>query len=316
MPLIPFCKTAGLSREEWLKHRLNGIGGSDAAAVVGLSPYSSAYKVYLDKTGKLPEAEQTESMRIGNDLEDYVAKRFCEETGKKVKRTNFMYRHPEHEFMLADFDRLIVGESAGLECKTTSAFAKSDFENGSVPNHYYVQCQHYMAVSGFDHWYLAVLVLGVGFYWFCIQRNEDDIQALIEAEKAFWYTNIVPKEPPAPDGSDSTTDALNSSYAYDSGTEIALYDQEETVASILALKAEEAERKKLIQQGENLIKSQMEDAATAYIPGYKATWKTSTRKTFDTKKFRQDYPELYEEYLREQTTRKFTLQPVKENNNE
>lgn len=314
MPLFPFIKVKDMPREKWLQWRRKGIGGSDAAAIIGMSPFSSAYKVFLDKTGKLPEAEQTESMRMGNDLEEYAAQRFTEATGLTVYKPDYMYQNPEHPCMLADFDRLIVGEDAGLECKVVSPYSKNDYESGNIPQHFYVQCQHYMAVSGFSHWHLAVVVLGVGFYHYCIRRNDDDIELLIKREESFWNDNVIAKEAPPPDGSDATTDAIGTSFADDNGAEIALFDSEETASMILALKAEETARKKQLQQAENTIKAQMEEAATAYIPGYKVTWKSTTRKTFDSKKFREDYPDLYDEYLRETTTRKFIVQ--KENEHE
>ena len=103
----------GKSEEEWLRIRKNGIGGSDAGAIVGLNPYRSAMNVYLDKISDNVEQETTEAIRCGHDLEQYVAERFCEATGKKVHRSNYMYRSIEYPFLQADVDRLVVGEDAG-----------------------------------------------------------------------------------------------------------------------------------------------------------------------------------------------------------
>lgn len=141
--------TAGMSREEWLEMRRTGIGGSDAGAVCGLNPYSSPMSVYYDKTAKdVKDDYDNEAMRQGRDLEDYVAGRFMEATGLKVRRSNMMYRSKEHPFMLADVDRLIVGEDAGLECKTASAYSADKWKNGEIPPYYQIQCYHYMAVTG------------------------------------------------------------------------------------------------------------------------------------------------------------------------
>ena len=112
--------TKNMSREDWLSLRRTGIGGSDAGAICGLNPYSSPLDVYFNKTGEAPETEDNEAMRQGRDLEEYVARRFTEETGLKVRRSNQMYRSIEHPFMIADIDRLIIGEDAGLECKTAN----------------------------------------------------------------------------------------------------------------------------------------------------------------------------------------------------
>lgn len=103
--------TLNLTHEEWLSYRKSGIGGSDAGAICGLNPYASPMSVYHDKTREETEDFDNEAMRQGRDLEDYVARRFMEETGKKVRRSNAMYQHEVYSFMLANVDRLIVGES-------------------------------------------------------------------------------------------------------------------------------------------------------------------------------------------------------------
>ena len=88
-------------------------------------------------------------MRQGRDLEEYVARRFSEETGLKVRRANAIFQNEENPFMLADFDRLIVGQKAGLECKTVSPYSSDKWNDGNIPLHYQMQVQHYLAVSWF-----------------------------------------------------------------------------------------------------------------------------------------------------------------------
>ena len=146
-----------LSREEWLKLRKTGIGGSDAGSICGMNPYSNAMKVFHDKTSDTTEEQQdNEAIRQGHDLEEYVAQRFMEETGLKVRRSNFMYRNLEYPFMIADVDRLVIGEDAGLECKTASAYNADKWKDGEIPLHYIMQCYHYMAVTGKRTWYIAL----------------------------------------------------------------------------------------------------------------------------------------------------------------
>ena len=112
--------TLNLSKEDWLRYRKCGITGTDAGAILGLNPYRSAFQVYHDKISDTIENIDNEAMRQGRDLEDYVAQRFTEATGLKVRRANAIYQSEEHPLLLADFDRLIVGQKAGLECKTVS----------------------------------------------------------------------------------------------------------------------------------------------------------------------------------------------------
>lgn len=109
-----FVSTAGLSKEEWLKYRKMGITGTDAGAICGLNPYVSAFQVYQDKITEETENQDNESMRQGRDLEEYVAQRFMEETGFRVRKANAIFQNEEHPIMLADFDRLIVGQNARI----------------------------------------------------------------------------------------------------------------------------------------------------------------------------------------------------------
>ena len=151
--------TKEISHEEWLTLRKKSIGGSDAGALVDMNPYQSPISLYADKMGLSKPKESNEAMRLGTDLEDYVARRWMEKTTKKVRQDNFMYRDDEFDFITANIDRDVVGENAGLECKTMSSFAKYDLEGGEVPAMYFAQCQHYMMVKGYDKMYLAILVL-------------------------------------------------------------------------------------------------------------------------------------------------------------
>ncbi len=150
--------TLNLDKQEWLRYRKQGIGGSDAGAVCGLNPYRTAMQVYQDKTTDAVEEIDNEAMRQGREFEDYVARRFMEATGKKVRRANAMFYDEANPFMLADVDRMVVGENAGLECKTASPYMADKWENGRIPLSYQVQCYHYMSVCNTDAWYIAVLL--------------------------------------------------------------------------------------------------------------------------------------------------------------
>lgn len=116
--------TKDMSRQDWLMLRKTGIGGSDAGAILGLNDYRSAADVFWDKISAVgTEPEDTESMRQGRDFEQYVAQRFEEQTGLRVRKSNYLYRSDTAPFMLADVDRVICGENAGLEIKTCSSFS-------------------------------------------------------------------------------------------------------------------------------------------------------------------------------------------------
>lgn len=203
-PYIKLADTRKLTHEEWLEYRKRGIGGSDAAAVLGLNPYTSAYAVYHEKLSLAEPFEGNDKTRLGSDLEEYVAKRFTEimserGTPLKVHRLNAILRSRDHPFMLADVDRMIVGENVGLECKTTSNNDNYDFEAGEYPLYWRCQILHYMSVTGAKRWYLCVLDLYSGRVSVIeVVRDEADIEALIAGERRFWKENIEKRVCPSP----------------------------------------------------------------------------------------------------------------------
>lgn len=199
---------SGVSNEDWLRLRKTGIGGSDAGAICGVNPYSSAMKVFRDKTSGEVEEQDSEAIRIGHDLEDYVAQRFMEATGLKVRKSNSMYRSVEHPFMIADVDRMVVGEDAGLECKTASAYNADKWADGDIPLHYMMQCYHYMPVTGRRTWYIAAVILGKEFTYRKLEWDEGLIRRLTKLEENFWSGHVIPGVIPSPDGSKACDEVL------------------------------------------------------------------------------------------------------------
>lgn len=303
--------TVNMSREDWLMHRKNSIGGSDAAAVVGLSNWSSPYSVWAEKTGKLAEIEDNEAMRVGRDLEQYVAERFCEATGKKVRRRNAILRDPDIPFAHANVDRLIVGEDAGLECKTTSVLNMKAFDGGEYPANYYVQCMHYMMVTGASKWYLAVLVMGRQFLWFEIERNEDEIAALRAQEEAFW-NHVITNTPPEIDGSQATADALNDIYGHDNG-----YDGVDlsAVSGDLLLLSQYKKQQKALKEDiagcENRIKAFLGAATGGRYDNLKVSWKEQARRTFDVERFQRETGMNPEPWYKTSSSRVFKFTETK-----
>jgi putative phage-type endonuclease len=304
--------TLDMSREQWLELRRQGIGGSDAAAIVGLNRWRSAFDVYADKLGLKKEQPDNEAMRQGRDLEDYVAQRFMEATSKKVRRRNAMLQHPEYPFMTANIDRWVVGENAGVECKTTSVLNRAKFSQGEFPPSYYVQCMHYMAVTGAERWYLAVLVLNKAFHVFTIERDDAEIQALIEAEKDFWENHVLKQIPPAPDGSESTSDLIKQLFPEARNREeVALYGYEEKIQQYLELDA----RVRELTQERDAIKQELQlalaDAEIGRARGYIVEWKNQTRQALDTARLKKEQVDLYTSYLKPaKTVRMFRIKEV------
>mgnify|MGYP000760272302 FL=1 len=156
--------TADLSREDWLNYRRLGIGGSDAAAIMGVSPFATIRDLYFDKIGITPVIEEEEenwvAKEVGHRLEDLVAMIFAKKTGLEVFPVRKMFRHPLYPFMLADVDYFIRfpdGSIGILECKTCNYNAKDKWADDGIPENYVLQVRHYLAVMNMNKAYIACL---------------------------------------------------------------------------------------------------------------------------------------------------------------
>ena len=198
--------TEGLPREQWLEYRRKGIGGSDAAAVLGISPFRTGRDLYYDKLNIVTadDAENWVQLEVGTLLEPLVAKIFAHKTGYKIYRRPFMFRHPQYPWMLADLDYMVElpdGTSAILEIKTTNYNAKDNWwYNGEeiVPIYYESQGRHYMAVMNIDRVYFCCLY-GNSEDEAIIRRIDRDMayeEELIALERDFWENHVLTKTPP------------------------------------------------------------------------------------------------------------------------
>ncbi len=306
-----------LTHDQWLKNRKSGIGGSDAGAIMGVNPYRGAYSVWADKLGKTDPVEDNEALRQGRDFEDYVARRFTEKTGLRVRREYGMLRSDAWPWMVANIDRRIIGERAGLECKTSRDIHMKRYKNGDFPLEYYCQCLHYLAVTGWDMWYLAVLVYGTDLLTFEIKREdvEDDIGALIQAEDSFWHEYVMPERQPLPDGLESTTKALGAVWAA-SAPEVAI-DADEAADTLLGrLQGLRRDRRAIdaqITETENMVKARMQEAEALRGTGAMATWRGVDVKRLSERKIREKFPDVDMDELKETThTRRFALRSEEE----
>lgn len=315
MNYTAYASAANITHEQWLAYRRTGLGGSDAGAIMGVSPYKSAYAVWADKLGALPPVEDSEPMRQGRDLEEYVARRFCEETGLRVRRNRQMLRSIDHPMMLANIDRQVIGQRAGLECKTSRDIRMTRYKNGEYPLEYYAQCLHYLAVTGWDRWYLAVLVYGTGLLVYTIKRAdvEDDISALIAAEEAFWRDYVETRAQPAPDALESTTRALGAVWAA-SEPETAIDADDATDALLSRLCGLRRDRKRIdeqIAEAENRVKAAMGAAEELRGTSARCLWRSVTSRRLDKKRLIAAGLEI-SDYETTSTTRRFEIKEENE----
>lgn len=304
-------KTKGMTHAEWLEIRRQGIGGSDAAAIAGMSPWKSAYSVYMDKIGLGIPVEDNERMRIGRDLEDYVAKRFTEATGLRLMRRNAVLQHDEHDFIIGNIDRKVVGQRVGYEGKVTNSYAAKHWQDDRIPIAYELQCHHYMLVTGYVGWWIAVLVGNERFVYKYIERDEEVIDWLQALEVTFWNDHVLSGEEPAPDGKEDVTELIREHHMdIQTGKTIELVGMNSAVKRLIELKAYipsmEQEQKALEQQ---LIIS-MGDAEYATTNNYYIKRSIIEYKRFGNKKFRSENPEQVLGYMTEIAFNKLTIEEV------
>lgn len=305
--MIVVAETKDMDRNEWLKIRRSGIGGSDAAAVAGLNPYVSRIMVYMDKIGELEPQEENEAMYWGHVMEDIVAQEFSKRTGMKIRRRNATLRHEKYPWMIANIDRMIVGKREGLECKNLSFHSGMKWEDGDLWQ-YELQCHHYMAVTGFKRWWLAALIGGNRFVYKSIERDEEIIESLIKLESDFWNNHVVPRIPPEMDGSEASSEYLKRKFPISNGEQMHFTsDIESLLEELDEVKKLENEAKERRTEIENKIKSMLGEYEVGIWKDRKVTWKTYESTRLDTKKFKEDHPDLFEKYAKKSSYRTFRV---------
>lgn len=289
---------AELSRAEWLAQRRTGIGGSDVAAILGLSPWRTPYQVWEDKTGRSDEQEETPALYWGRLLEDPIRQAYADRTGLTVTKPDRMFTSEAHPFMLANLDG-IASDGRIVEFKTTSR-ADGWGEEGSdeIPDYYQTQVQHYMSVMGAERADVGVLIAGRDFRIYTVEADAELQQMLIEEEAKFW--ELVKTD--TPPGINCTADA-------------ARRWRTATAKKVLAADAETlsvwedlcAIRYRIdeLKEEEDVLKTHimraMKDAVSLKADGKTiASWSLpSARKTVDTKRLKEEFPDVYDAVLKQ-----------------
>ena len=320
---IRLANTKGLDREQWLAVRQQGIGGSDAAAAVGLNPYQSMLELWMIKTGRQqPDADpqmdalqsdDSHPMYWGKVLEPIVAQHYQSRTGHKVRRINATLQHPDIPWMIANVDYRVSGspDVAILECKTAGEFGARLWNEG-VPYYIQIQVQHQLAVTGEQAADVAVLICGQRLKIYRIHRDDGIIASLIELEREFWHYVETDTPPPA-DGSDSAQQALQRLYPRDSGLVIDWQDNEVLSAAFDALLEVRTELE-VCQQQEDVLKQRIQqamgDASQAVFARGAVSWKRSKDSiSLDSKRLLKDQPQLLEQYgVTREGSRRFVIQ--------
>ena len=294
----------------WFEQRLDGLGGSDAAAVLGVDRFRSPFAVYVEKTERLVENVDNDAMEWGRRLEEPVAQAFADRTGYEVRPAPAAYAHPAHPYLRCNLDRLVYEPGADdpvglLEVKTAGPYVADSWEDG-VPLYYRVQVHHELAVTGLPRAWVAVLIGGRDFRTFEVPRDEATIDALVAREAEWWRSHVEALVPPPVDGDESTVEALKRLYAdVVEESEVDLPDDAETLLlELQASKGRAANEERLQAQIQNELRAALGNAEVGLIDGVPAvTWKAQGWSRVELDELRAAHPAIVQEFTRTGTRR-------------
>jgi len=258
------------------------IGGSDIAAVMGLSRWQTPLSLWASKTGKLKdELSNFEAMEIGKELEEYVSRKFTKKTGVKLRIDNRTFKHWSYPYMVGHIDRWVVGEDALFEAKTCSAWKEREWDGEDIPQEYVLQVNWYLGILRKKKGYIAVLIGGQKFTWKSIDFSEPLFLKQVEAARNFYEEHLLKEIPPLAVGKDN--ELLTSLFPESVERELELEDKEKEEFDMLlddrsgaieSLKhCEEA-----ISEVEAKIKQRLGEFESTKTSNYSVSWKTQHRK--------------------------------------
>ena len=291
--------------KDWLEKRKKGIGGSDAPAICGVSPWKSPYQVYLEKRGEAPETEDSEPMFWGRTLEPVVRQRYADITGRTVTVPKTILRHHKYDWMLASLDG-ITNDNRVLEVKTARMpTGWGEPGTNEIPDIYTIQIQHYLAVTKLDVADVAALIGGNDFRIYEVPADSELQEIIMEKEAEFWQMvqNGTPPDPV------TFADIKQRWGGVSKAVEV------QATPEITAL-IEKLKTYKDLKKEEDNLKAQimafMEDAETLIHPIDNkplVTWKLGKpSKRLDTKALKAGKPDIYQEFLKEgEPSRRFLI---------
>jgi putative phage-type endonuclease len=309
--------------------RTQGIGGSDVAALLGMSPYKTPVELWAEKVGH-PSSIQREGLhlRFGQHLEPFIAKEFENQTDLVTQEHSNALLHPEHTFMYAHIDRFVVHEAWQpavvdgivvadelLECKTASVYNKDEWGpsgTDQVPRAYLLQCIWYMAITGCTKAHIAALIGNSDFRVYQIPRDKKLEQLVLDHAKRFWFDHVLEGVAPKP-RSTSDVKLLHPCEVADQSVE-ATPELFETVKQLKQLQDDS----KALEEKTDALKTQimhaMGNAQELSLAGkLLATWKSSKPvMRLDTNSLKKHFPEAATQCMvTGQAQRRFVIKDFK-----
>lgn len=300
-----------IDEQRWHEIRSTGIGGSDAGKVMKLSKYGSPFTLCLEKTGRLPNFEGNEATTVGTQLEgflrDSMLPQYLAETGVKdaeVIDPIATYRSTVDPCMIANVDGFIRHRGAlkGLEIKTGSSYSLNDWTGDEVPDAYYAQVQHYMAVTGLNEWWIFGLI-GNRRVLRVVPRHDAFIFTLREQCK--WLWEIIQRNDPAhfplPTGLECEDDAMPYYTQPITGGTVDLTDYEQLLVRYECLKREQGDIEQELREIKQTVQAVMRTADAAESPMFRVSRTQFVRQSVDIKALLSEHPHLKEDCITSKT---------------
>lgn len=296
------------------------IGGSDIAKVMGLSRWGTPLSLWAEKTGKVvaKDLSNVEAVELGQDLEEFVANKFTQRTGKAVRRSPKVYQHPEYPYMVAHIDRLVTGTDELLECKTCSVFKADEWKDEEIPQEYILQVMWYLGITGRKVGHIAVLIGGQSFKSKPIEFDAELFADMVKAAKEFWQ-HVQDDTPPAIMPNDDETlkemygehtDFMIELFPEDEKTAEASLNFEDKIAYLQEVKAHIKSLQDEQKEIETFIKDIIKDNLGIKTPKYVVTWKSQSKTSIDTTWLRESEPEIADKYS---TTTSYRVMRISKN---
>ena len=300
-----------LPSQGWVHHRMNYLGGSDVAAALGRSPYKTPLQLWLEKTGRQEPEVSNSVAEFGQVFEPVMAAKFQQQTGMRLRNITEPYQHQKHPFLRANIDRQIVSgpnRSTGvLELKTTTSWRLKALD-GDYPDDWYDQLQHYLMLTGYDYAYLFVFERDTAEYHHpkLIERDKGRIKQNTDRLIEWWHRYVVQDQPPEPVNTDDTL------LLYPESHDSVVTEASEHVLAQLHNLRKIKDRKKELDQQEEALKTTIQEymgSAEKLVYGGQtlATWKNQQSVRLDSRKLKQEQPDIYQKFSQTNHTRRFTL---------
>lgn len=292
------------------EERQTYIGGSDIAAIMGMSRWSTPLRLWAEKTGRIeqPDLSNNEAVEMGRDLEEFVAQKFSEKTGKTVRRAPKKYNHKDYDFLAANIDRLITGSDELLECKTCTLWKKEEWEEG-IPQEYVYQVIWYLGITGRKVGWIAVLIGGQMFRYKQIDFDAELFEIMVDKAINFWQ---MVQEDIAPEAMPQDGETLAELFPNHTEDLIQNQEIEDRVAYLQETKMQIKDMKDEQEKLETELKTMINEKAGILTKKYKVTWKTQISRRIDTKTLKEELPDIAEKFMSESASRVLRITNNKE----